>query len=123
MPSSSLIEELQRDALDPRVPITQLLQKCLVVGSKLKIQDLVNWARLELDGYKERPVPEYREIVGLPQILNPVRGYQPLNFQSAEQSRRFSALPFNQPISELEHSLSQAEKTGSDGFHVSYEAE
>ncbi|MGA8222530.1 MAG: hypothetical protein WB780_12820 [Candidatus Acidiferrales bacterium] len=120
---SSLIDELQRDALNPDVSVTQLLQKCLVVGSKLKIVALVNWARLELDGYKEAPIPEYRNVVGLPQIFNPARGYQQLGFVDCEQFKWYSTMPFNQPISELEHSLRRAENSGSDGFHVSYSPE
>lgn len=119
----SLIEELERDALNSGVPVNQLLQKCLVVGTKLKIQELVDWTRLELDGYKDKPVPEYRNVAGFPQVFNPVRGYQPLNFPNAELSTFFSTMPFNQPVSELEHALRQAEKNGSDGFHVSYSAD
>jgi hypothetical protein len=76
---SSLIEELQRDALDAKVPVTELLQKCLVVGAKLRIQKLTDWARLELDGYKDTPIPEYREVGGFPQAFNPVRGHQQYN--------------------------------------------
>jgi hypothetical protein len=114
-----LIEELQRDALNSSVPVTQLLQKCLVVGSKLKIRTLVDWARLELDGYKDKQVPEYREVAGFPQVFNPVRGYQPLNFGNSDTAQRFSTMFFNQPVSELEHGIGQ----GGDGFHVSYTPE
>lgn len=117
---SSLIEELQRDALDPKVPVTVLLQKCLVVGSKLKIQALADWARLELEGYKSADVPDYRLVLGRPQVFNPMRGFQPINFTNGEQLRAFSTMHFNQPASELEHSLRQASGSGSDEFHVSY---
>jgi len=120
---ASLIEELQRDALNSSVQVTGLLQKCLVVGSKLKIPELTTWARKELDGYPQEPVPKYREVYGFPQVLNPLRGYQPLQCQRAEHLRLFSSVPFNQPIGELEHSLKRAEASGSDGFHVSYSAE
>lgn len=119
----SLIDELERDALDPKVSVTALLQKCLVVGAKLKIEPLVAWARLELDGYKDAAIPEYRNVLGSPQVRHPWRGHEPLQFASAEHLRLFSTLPFNQPIAELEHSLRRAEQDGCDGFQVSYSAE
>src|SRR5690349_4246097 len=112
---ASLIDELERDALDPQVSVTALLQKCLVVGSKLKIEPLVTWARLELDGYGDAAVPEYRNITGHPQVYTSHRGHEPLQFTNAEQLRWCSTLPFNQPITELEHSLKRAEKDDSEG--------
>ena len=58
----SLIEELQRDALNQNVSVTELLQKCLVVAMKLGIDDFASWVRRELDGYKGQKVPEYRIV-------------------------------------------------------------
>ena len=121
--SASLIEELQRDALDSRVPVTELLQKCLVVGGKLAVDDLADWARQELDGYKDiSAVPAYRDARGAPEVRNPYRGYQPLMFSDAHTSEKFSLMHFNQPVSELEFTLRECEKTKSV-LRVSYPAE
>jgi len=117
----SLVEELQRDALDQKVSVTELLQKCLVVATKLGNGEFATWARLELDGYKDtEEVPEYRVVHGQPQVFNPYHGYQPLRFDNLEHTKRFSNMHFNQPLGELEHDLRHAEKTGSDSFQVSY---
>ena len=116
----SLIDELQRDALDSKVSVTELLRKCLVVGSKLGVGELTDWARLELDGYKNiSEVPEYRDAHGTPQVWNPYHGYQPLMFGDANLSEKFSLMHFHQPASELEFTLRQCER-GKSGLHFSY---
>jgi len=117
---SSLVEELQRDVLNQNVTVVELLQKCLVVAMKLGIQEFASWARLEIDGYKDKELPEYRVVHGQPQVFNPYRGYQPLFFPDSKLTERFSKMHFNQPIGQIEHELKSAEKTGSDGFYVSY---
>lgn len=118
----SLVEELQRDALDQSVSLTELLQKCLVVAIKLEIDEFASWARLELDGYKEKnKIPEYRIVHGEPQVFNPYRGYQPLRFANHKQADKMSIMHFNQPIGEIEHDLREADKSGPAGsFQVSY---
>ncbi len=50
---SSLVEELQKDAFNHDIKITEFLHKCLVVATKLKQGDLTEWIRQELDGYGE----------------------------------------------------------------------
>lgn len=67
----SLVAELQANALNHGVSITDLLHKCLVVATKLGVSELADWARRELDGYGESPVPEYRIVYGDPQVFNP----------------------------------------------------
>ncbi|MBC7944821.1 MAG: hypothetical protein H7X91_06090 [Burkholderiales bacterium] len=116
----SLIEELQRDSLNQQASVTQLVQKCLVVATKLGIDEFANWSRLELDGYKEAEVPGYRVVRGQPQVFNPYRGHQPLHFGDLKQAERLSEMNFNQPIGELEHELRHAEKTGLGDFQVLY---
>jgi hypothetical protein len=119
----SLVAELQVDALNSKVAITDLLQKCLVIATKLGVSELADWARRELDGYGENKVPEYRLVYGDPQVFNPVRGYQPLHFGDPKHSEAFSRMHFNQPIGELEYDLRQAEKSGSEGFQFAYSNE
>lgn len=116
----SLIEELQRDALDQNVSVTELLQKCLVVATKLGIDEFASWARLELDGYKPQEVPEYRVIYGEPQVFDPLRGYQPLHFSDHRFAEIISKMRFHQPIGEIEHDLRQADKVGPGSFHISF---
>lgn len=49
----SVVLELQRDALDRSVPITDLLRKAYVIAKKLHITDFEVWAGQELNGYKD----------------------------------------------------------------------
>src|SRR5262249_45411953 len=55
---ASLVIELQRDALNPRVPVSSLLRKVVVVARKLGLRDLEKWTQLELRGYGRRGAPE-----------------------------------------------------------------
>jgi hypothetical protein len=113
---SSLIEELQRDALNWKIPVTHLLQKCRVVAAKLDVRDLAEWVHLELDGYSGHEVPEYRKLGGIPQVHNPYHGYQPLVCADVEMHQLISQMPFGHPISEIEHMVSQDK----DGLHFTY---
>lgn len=74
----SLVLELQRDALDRSIHITDLLRKALLVSKKLKIKDIEEWINDELNGYKENSIPEYRIIHGQLKALNPYRGWVPV---------------------------------------------
>jgi hypothetical protein len=116
----SLVEELQRDALNTNISVTELLQKCLVVATKLGIDEFASWARLELDGYKGQEVPEYRVIYGEPQVFNPYRGYQPLRFGDHRFAEIVSKMQCNQPIGGIEYDLRQADKTGPGIFQMSF---
>jgi hypothetical protein len=116
----SLVAELQADALNSKFALTDLLQKCLVVATKLGVSELADWARRELDGYGENPVPEYRIVYGDPQVFNPYHGYQPLHFGDPKHAEAFSSMQFNQPIGELEYDLRRAEKAGSGSFQIGY---
>lgn len=117
---SSLVSQLQSDALNSKVPITELLQKCLVVAKKLGIEPLADWVRLELGGYGNDKVPEYRIVHGEPRVFNPYNGYQPLFFADTKLAEHFSRMSFNQPIGEIEYSLLQFDKTDSNVFIVGY---
>jgi hypothetical protein len=117
---ASLIEELQRDALKRNISVTELLQKCLVVATKLGIDEFASWARLELDGYIGREVPEYRVIRGEPRVFNPYHGFQPIFIEDPGDAELISKMPFNQPIGEIDYILSQANKAGAGSFSVSF---
>lgn len=74
----SLVLELQRDALDRSIHITDLLRKALLVSRKLKIKDIEEWLNDELNGY-EKSVPEYRIVYGTLKAHNPYRGWIPVS--------------------------------------------
>jgi len=74
----SLVLELQRDALDRSIHITDLLRKALLVSRKLKIKDIEAWIHSELNGYKENLIPEYRIVYGELKAFNPYVGWIPV---------------------------------------------
>jgi hypothetical protein len=72
---SSLIEELQRDALNGNVDVSHLLRKAYTVAVKLKLEKFEAWCQYELNGYpKGVEIPEYRHIHGQVKAFNPYNG-------------------------------------------------
>lgn len=66
MPTSkTLLSEIERDLLDGK-PLSDLLRKCIILGGRAGSQDLREWARQELRGYKaeDDEIPTYRTVVG-----------------------------------------------------------
>jgi hypothetical protein len=101
---SSIVLELQRDALDSSIRVSDLLRKALVVAKKLKIQEFETWTSAELAGYgKALDVPSYRILEGQIQAYNPYnRIWMPVVFQNAQQAERLSYRANGQSIAELE---------------------
>ncbi|QEQ90284.1 hypothetical protein F1602_24505 [Pseudomonas putida] len=75
---NSLVLDLQRDALDRGIHITDLLRKALLVSRKLKIKDIEAWINNELNGYTENLIPDYRVVYGELKAFNPYRGWMPV---------------------------------------------
>lgn len=117
---SSLIEEIQRDALNQEIRVTALLQKSLVVATKLKLDEFISWIQLELDGYSDNKVPEYRILHGAPKVFNPYRGYIPLQFDNLEEIKLFSKRRFNTSLGEVEHEFLDMCNAKSHSCHLSY---
>lgn len=76
---TSLLDDIQRGALDDAVSLTSLLRKCHLLAARLANEPLRIWVTHELEGYPETAdVPAYRQplrgrLVGT--IANPVRWY------------------------------------------------
>jgi hypothetical protein len=76
---SSLIEQLQADALDSSAPITDLLRKAKTAAAKLGAKDFSAWIEYELSGYPtDVEVPKYRRVRAHKKYINPVHGWQPI---------------------------------------------
>lgn len=110
---SSLVKELQEQALDSKIPITDLLRKALVVAKKLEISTLEQWVSDELNGFgKSESTPEYRKVVGSIKVFNPYRGWQSVLFNDPSIPEKLSTRYIGQPIGQLE-SLVQNKKDDS----------
>ncbi len=75
---SSLIQELQQEAYNPSVSVLDLLRKALIVATKLNITEFQEWIELELKGYQDQPIPDYRKVAATIRGWNPYHGWQPI---------------------------------------------
>ena len=102
---SSLVLELQREAMNTNSSVSDLLRKALVVASKLQIEDIKNWIDEELAGYKGEgeTIPQYRHLRGELKATHPHYNEIPFMVQDPKLAEKLSARPNGQPIRELEH--------------------
>ena len=109
---SSLVLELQTEAISPNTKVSDLLRKALVVASKLKIQEFEQWAKNELQGYETDSIPSYRHVRGEIKAYNPYRGWIPTVIKDAKIAELMSQSPLGQSVGELEELISGKDKDG-----------
>jgi hypothetical protein len=102
---TSLVLELQKEALESTASTLRLLRKALAVSKKLNLQEFEKWVELELNGYNsDDDIPEYRSVYGQLRGWNPYHGWQPIIANCQEMVEFFEDLCnplIQQPISEL----------------------
>jgi hypothetical protein len=75
----SIIEQIQRDALDRLVRVSDLLRRVKLAATKLGLGAVEDWVEQELSGYKTAQLPDYRIIHGRPVYNSPHEGgWRPL---------------------------------------------
>jgi len=99
---AGLVLELQRDALDMKVPVADLLRKALVVSRKLDLAEVQSWIEQELGGYGDTETPDYRKVFGQPKAFNPYRGWQPIMSEDPKYMDALSERYLAQSVAELE---------------------
>jgi hypothetical protein len=105
---ASLVEELQRDVLDPHVRVSDLLRKARTIAHKLSLPDFAAWIENELNGYSDgKTLPAYRSIRGRIKGHNPFYGWQPVMLGDAEFEEAISTYPIGQKVAELEDLITQ----------------
>lgn len=58
-----LLAQIEADVVDDTVPLSSLLQKCIVLGGQAGSEKMREWARQELNGYAEADTtPDYRHV-------------------------------------------------------------
>lgn len=106
---TSLVNELQREALDRSVHADDLLRKALAVARKLKIEDIQPWIKSELNGYPTTgEIPDYRSVHGEIRAFNPYNGlWMPILFPEsmAKLHRSLTNRKCGQSVAELEDLL------------------
>ena len=99
---SSLVLELQRDAMDEHKSVVSLLQKARAVSGKLNVLTIKDWIEHELEGYPNgADVPSYREVVGQLVCANPYGGYITINVENAEVRKLFTTRRAGEPLPAL----------------------
>jgi AbiTii len=101
---SSLVLELQSDALNSSVSTLDVLRKALVVARKLGIEKFQKWIEVELEGYDGVPLPKYRSTRGQLRAWNPYHGWRPIRTDSKDLQEAYAKVcdcSISQPISEL----------------------
>jgi hypothetical protein len=72
----SIVEQIQRDALDANVRVSDLLRRVKLAATKLGLGAVEDWVEQELSGYRNASLPEYRIIHGRPMAQHPYRGWE-----------------------------------------------
>ena len=102
----SLVIELQQNALDKDILISDLLRKAYVVSRKLQIKELEQWISSELNGYSgQSEAPKYRILHGTPKFLSQYHGWQPIYCDDLEFKKIFSTQFLRQRIAEIDNIL------------------
>lgn len=99
---ASIVLELQKEAMNTGVDISDLLIKAHVVAKKLKITEFDEWIESELNGYREKKIPGYRNVNGNLKYYNPFHGYQDYLIEHEGISEALSNRKLCNPIAELE---------------------
>jgi hypothetical protein len=114
---SSLILQIQSEAMDGSSSVANLLRKARAAAVKLDLADELQWINWELDGYggvKTDDLPPYRKLIGEMKVRNPYHGLQPLHFSDQKLAEIFCAAPCRQSVAELEALLT----SDSGNLHV-----
>jgi len=101
----SIVEEIQRDALNSGTSLSDLLRKARVVASKLNQMQPLEWVDSELNGYTGE-VPDYRILYGQAKMRNPYHGWQPFMIGDGDLQKSVCGRHIQSPIRELEHFVS-----------------
>src|SRR5262245_49927898 len=117
---SSVVLELQQEALDRKAPVSGLLRKALVVARKLGLQDFEAWVSKELSGYGDDDgdsVPAYRIVNGQVRAWNPYNGWVPVIFKDPQHGEMLSQRACGQSVAEIE-SLIEAGTAADTSIHM-----
>lgn len=100
----SIVHELEEDASNSSVPVTDLLAKAKIVASKLELKEFLSWVNSEINGYRGKDeIPDYRKIHGQVKAFNPYYGWQTVVIEDPKFHELLATREILQPIGELEN--------------------
>jgi len=101
----SIVQQLQAEALNPEISVSDLLRKAKLVAVKLDLRNFLDWIENELNGYKvksQEELPSYRIVSGEAKAWNPFRGWMPLIFEDPQEADLLAKRGVGSPIAEIE---------------------
>ena len=101
----SIVLNLQKNIINNKKSITDLLRESLLIASKLKLNDFKILINNELKGYHDETsiLPKYRRLSGTLKFFNPYNGWIPAQYHTEELEKLNNNIPISQSISELEN--------------------
>lgn len=82
----SLVVQLQTEAMDPNINVSDLLRRAKIVAVKLSRDDISEWIENELNGYSSKNYPAYRKAVGTLQYRYQNSIWRSYNFEKLESN-------------------------------------
>ncbi|HHT9843844.1 TPA: hypothetical protein ACT9I4_001960 [Legionella pneumophila] len=110
---TTLVQSLQKQAIDESLSPSALLRRAKLMSKKLNLDDFALWIDNELNGYKNiGDLPEYRVTHGSLQGLNPYQGWKPIIIPEKEIEDIILAVHITQSIAEIEKLLLEKDSHG-----------
>jgi hypothetical protein len=113
----TIVEQIQKDALDSSIPVSALLRRVKLAATKLKLDAIEDWVEKELKGYSS-DIPDYRQVSGAPMGYDPYQGWQPIVGSGA-----VAKVLTTRRVGESVASLEKLAKAGPNQLHITYPAE
>jgi hypothetical protein len=108
----SIVLELQRKALEKDADVAELVRMALVVARKLRLKEFEKWAELELNGYGNADLPDYRVVTAEVKAHNPYHGWIPVIFEDTGTAQAAAEAPCTNPIGELQYMVTNHKEGG-----------
>lgn len=119
---SGLLAQIEAGVVDHKVPLSSLLQSCIVLGGQAGSEKMRDWARQELNGYGGvDDVPDYRRVpAALMAVITNRAGYngRAIRFDDnvfPEQIREIIREKVDLEEAILSHGIGQLEAMASEG--------
>ncbi|MEU8076767.1 hypothetical protein AB0B31_15090 [Catellatospora citrea] len=115
----TLLDEIERGALDDSAPLASVLRKCVALGGATRSAELRDWASRELHGYNGTELPAYRTVHAPLQADGwnarfRIQGQQISTFDLPDFAREHitNDVPLAGGVGELEALIRNAERDG-----------
>ncbi len=109
---NSLVLDLQKEVIKPDCDIVNVLRKAHLIAVKLDLKEFDKWITCELYGYgKNDTVPNYREVMGELEALNPYRGWDAVLIRSTQTQNSICRRKIRISISEIKELYKKSNNT------------